>query len=1186
MSQIGEEISEKINNIIEKVFSNKNQSIDDLKKNLQLTTEIPINIKLYDPNNPDLIHEREKEYTNMILEINKNKELITKITSNLSEKKYNIVKYFELFYKIIQNDDKSLIFNKIDTRDDYDKIGMILYYYTGLIKTKYSDNLYSKIKDILILILQSFMYNCIIYFNKVSDEIADTDAYKLIMFKQFFEDDIANLYSKIYDIEIQNNPTLVEISISPYLYKDIESNKEHYLSLYFKDIYNYESSVDFNQRVNEDYDKLPNNMKLKYILYDLLITYRNIVRNTILQKLLAVKGTTDYKSIVNLIKEKNISENLDVFLDNLLFIDLKKSYIFSKYNNINDVKKDLNNTNKSNVPTSSRLDIKVLHKYLDRIINVSKDDKLQISILDLLEYMYDVVSVLSSSNSKVYNEYNSFILITQYINDKINSNRMALDNIFEILKDYNRDYLDELNSNKDILTYLSIRADNNNINPRYLLSTDEKKSVAMIQYQSNANKVESSTSAKYDTYLVGPFTKIFYNMPPVDMIHDMDIMFSNIKEGKNAIIIGYGSSGSGKTSTLIYRPANKINSNEAPGLLPHICSKIHENNNINKLYLSMDEILDNSGLEEPDELAQLLYKRTEFVFRNDDFYLAEEIKYNNEIVKFKNFQGSETYTFNTKMSLGKYVYIILDTIRKTYPTTNNDRSSRSHIIITIDYNNDKLGKLVICDFAGIENKFDCDSSKVLDAFAKIKFNDKPNLNAYDPIIDKEIRTQYGKYIDLLSNNKNFDDIMKLSDKNKNDNNFSKMMEDNLINIFKEDTTKYILDFILIIRKLPYKSTTSGPADATAVSNYYKSIKLESNFSSLSTNQLNTLFINLGKLLSIPVSLVGSNDQTIKAENLKNIINAVNTNNNQLLDNIIIVILRYIKRNLSSNMIKEQCIERTKEGMFINNSLLELRGFISKVLSTKGITPNYIDICAPLQCNPEWGNCFEQANNSKSGVIAERLNKNKIDINKSILIVFNVINISKDGVSDPPKVPFIDTSELSMEYNRLKNIDISYEAKLDTKLKAQIIESEYLARLSSKIDMYESFISPTDKSMIQEDIKDIKNNDDNMIKLITIDQNKAYISNRSLFNEYRNKAMHRLHKLLLTIDTLRAANPLSTVLFLDMMAKFGLGKNVCMIPSDDQSHNQSYIINKLTSNNLTSLLNKANEMYSKTIFTKD
>lgn len=1172
MSQLEEDLKE-INTIIDKAFINKNVNIDHLANYLTLKSNFNIkydfNKKLDDKKN--LINQYQKVFEIKINEMDNNDDFIKKIRDDIKDKKSNLI---SILKNLNQLNLMKFKFDEINSLNDYDNIGKILFNYTTLVKTTYKNDKYDKIKPYLIQILQDFMYNILVFYFADKINVVNTDAFQLIMFNTFFSNDCFKNFQSIYEIELLDHPEINEIIISPYLHQFVEEDRKHYLSMYFDSVYDFGDNQkinDIDQITQEDYNNLPNNMKLKHVLYDILITYRNIIRHSILNKLLSIKQTSNenYEDIIKEIQvyfdDNKIDTKVIDFLDDILFIDLKDSYIFNKLTSIDQIKNEKDNNTPKNVPTANKIPKKLLNKYLERIIYLNN---MKVAIIDILEYMYDVVSVLVTDNSKVFNEYNAFTLISGKIINKIHSNRQTLDKILSFLKDNKKDEINEISKNNGIMTYLSIRADRDEVNPRYIVTTDNNQTVALINYRNDiiSGKVDN---ALYDKYLVGPFTKIFYNKPALSMIDDMQNLFDKIINKNDAIIIGYGASGSGKTSTLIYRPKNSIADTQS-GLLPAICNHIHKLKGVNEIDLNMVEILGIEG-EKISDLARKLYSSKKFVFKNDNFYLKDNIPNESTsegtIFTIKDFKGTK-YVFDTNLSIDKYIYIILDTIRKTYPTTNNDKSSRSHILIFIKFG-DNLGKLVICDFAGIENTFDCANGNVIKNFQEIKYNEKNEdgniIAAYDPILDNYIDNNYKKYLDLLSiNDKSFKNAVKTI-----------IMDENVLK-YKTLFTE-LLDFILIIKNTKYvNSDGEGIVNSKAITSYYNALK---NYK-LTNDQINSLFTILAKIMGRSIPNFTKN--MINTLSFEPIYKTITTTN--VMDSVIITILNYVRNNTTKELIKKECNMRNAEGAFINRSLMELRGFISKTLRSRGITPNYIDICAPLQCNPKWGNCFEQLDNeNKTSEIIKHLNDEKIDIEnkKSLLIIFNVFNISATGVVDPPKVPFIDTSDLSMEYNRLKNIDIILDIKslniVDEKI--QIVNEIIIDKISSDINKFKDYISNTNNVKITELIQKIKNNNIKIDNLVNKDT--KVISDKSQFNTLIEETMKNIHILLNEIDTMRAANPLSTVLFLDMMAKFGLGKNICMIPSDQKSD----IIDKLTFNNLKTMFENAQNLYSKAISSK-
>ena len=89
-------------------------------------------------------------------------------------------------------------------------------------------------------------------------------------------------------------------------------------------------------------------------------------------------------------------------------------------------------------------------------------------------------------------------------------------------------------------------------------------------------------------YLFGKFTKIFPpNMSNPDIATQMPQIVEKVKSGKPVFVMGYGASGSGKTSSLIYFKDGGEGKKE--GIIIDICKQICEGS-FNKIELSTQEL--------------------------------------------------------------------------------------------------------------------------------------------------------------------------------------------------------------------------------------------------------------------------------------------------------------------------------------------------------------------------------------------------------------------------------------------------------------------------------------------------------------------------------------------------------------------------------------------------------------------
>jgi hypothetical protein len=163
------------------------------------------------------------------------------------------------------------------------------------------------------------------------------------------------------------------------------------------------------------------------------------------------------------------------------------------------------------------------------------------------------------------------------------------------------------------------------------------------------------------------------------------------------------------------------------------------------------------------KLKQLLYSEKTFKHETKDhiesFYLDKHIITDSTAGTsyLTAVEGSKRTTFNldTDMSIGEYIRSVFDAVRLIKGTPNNEVSSRSHVVIKLqmvdlDDNNGPI--VVICDFAGVENQFNCDyNGEYIKLFRELKyskFKDAPNV--YHEIIAKAEK-ESPKHNNTLSN---------------------------------------------------------------------------------------------------------------------------------------------------------------------------------------------------------------------------------------------------------------------------------------------------------------------------------------------------------------------------------------------------------------------------------------------------
>ena len=303
--------------------------------------------------------------------------------------------------------------------------------------------------------------------------------------------------------------------------------------------------------------------------------------------------------------------------------------------------------------------------------------------------------------------------------------------------------------NNDVITYVKIRdnqiikgTQNQDINicyfnPNFLFysNTDYQESVKDVKIHENSplslfytndtvNEISSSnntikvssgkpvklfghkqiTISKKQTYNhlfnYGNFSKIFYNTFNEQFGQNMTEVENSLKKGDNVFLIGYGASGAGKTTTLIYDSFNKNNGSVCFLLNQMATEKA-------KIELSIVELypeLDNKKQMEEIEMEKL--KNLSFKFYDNDFISEKDFQKPANVPD--ELFGTEQIDVNT--SLSSVLKRLIDEKRKVKATSNNPQSSRSHVLAFIKLNfinnNGKSPTLIIGDFAGVENKFD------------------------------------------------------------------------------------------------------------------------------------------------------------------------------------------------------------------------------------------------------------------------------------------------------------------------------------------------------------------------------------------------------------------------------------------------------------------------------------------------
>lgn len=238
------------------------------------------------------------------------------------------------------------------------------------------------------------------------------------------------------------------------------------------------------------------------------------------------------------------------------------------------------------------------------------------------------------------------------------------------------------------------------------------------QIDSNNNN-NNHYSNNYETYNFGRFDGIYppevNNKQISENIEPLIIDKLTVKK-EDVCIIGYGQSGSGKTSALIY-----LSNPAQDGIIIELCKSNELMTKFQQIKLTMKDIYIQKIPDRTDPTDPSKYKIVPegkpIKYKGDETVIFEV----GSSTSGKNWVLKVTPEGEDNKTIGEVINTML-LERETEPTSNNPDSSRSHVIFCIEFIDEGKGtgpKFVICDLAGVENKFQCDDYNEI-----LKLNEK------------------------------------------------------------------------------------------------------------------------------------------------------------------------------------------------------------------------------------------------------------------------------------------------------------------------------------------------------------------------------------------------------------------------------------------------------------------------------
>jgi hypothetical protein len=459
-------------------------------------------------------------------------------------------------------------------------------------------------------------------------------------------------------------------------------------------------------RVKEAFNICKTDLLIKYVT---LMSYPDFFRKYIKTLDKSMEEVKKFDAFfVRKVAYPAVIDNFKEFMDRDSFI----------YRNISETKSDVIFV----YQLIKQLDNNTIDKYIDSDLETA----------DMIALINDVIMKPDSNLNQIIRIYND-----------LKSNVSGLNIIYsELIADKKR-----------ISTFIKYRRDTGNSNPRYNIEIS-KNNLLMLEYtnidgtvgfESGAyNRKSAVTSLKdkpKETYLLGEFDGIYTSEDAKTIAHSTQVSYlvdRMVDKEDDLCMIGYGQSGSGKTSTLIYLSVGQID-----GILIELCKLKKFIGTVSKITVNLKNMYTYHWLDRKNynEYGDFEYKVGPIGEETSFTYVVDV---NDAKSNWRNDDG---------IALAKFINDSFDK-REVESTPNNPNSSRSHVICCLtcnrkDYKIDESGnpteahkdprRIIICDLAGVENKFQISMDEVINFDLRYAESDKYGVGkegSKDIIFDK------------------------------------------------------------------------------------------------------------------------------------------------------------------------------------------------------------------------------------------------------------------------------------------------------------------------------------------------------------------------------------------------------------------------------------------------------------------
>lgn len=944
-------------------------------------------------------------------------------------------------------------------------------------------------------------------------------------------------------------------------------------------------------------DTIINDINLK--CKDINFLYANTILPDVLYNIILKEKGVQIAITPLIIKE--IIENLYVNisapnqLSDIQSYDLLYGYIEEYYFELNsNIKNTYDNELKKELTQFKQLKINEYIKFLN-MQNKTLNDKIQYNDLNFSMHILDFMDFLNYINArqldKNINEKITNICFTIYKNSAIKKALVQIPTITNKIKTQIE------KDTKGIYTYLKITNFEHPtqltnfippFNERFKIKINNDKRSMIMEYSNinmpfyvksknglilNGDKLKRNSKGRvvlkginqkagkepkineiqkivYDNkFIFGNFNQIFTPKITYEQIaNNLQVLIDKILTGKPVYIMGWGASGSGKTSTLIHYTAGN-----QPGILIHLCKKLANNYKYTNIELVCKELFkpyyqddDKKNLytTNPDGSVVSTSDKFTFKYKDDKFKLTQDISYNSRHV----YRSTKTTkSFTSSNDLGEVMQYLIDTDRLVKATTNNPNSSRSHVLcflkLTISDKPENPAYIIFGDLAGVENTFKCSKLSTISKFMEVKRDGTKDQFYKNEITDNKFDVIYGgepPYEFKDNEQKSFKTQMSNPFFNFND-------EENLLKLYSSfKNSKHIVKYVNLILKqvnsdltvenLNTQILTEGKEIQAAIDTFYNSYKENDYFSyTNTTDDIKTEFKQI---------IFGYTNQAYRAPGLDENPNLVKFFKDFWNKDKFNLLFTKIKECIFYNkIIQTACQNRGVEGTFINNSLRELSEDMIKIVNYKNkntvyFLPSIVDDCLSSYC-PTKKSCFSITHSDKTPPI-----KSVILSNIYTYLQKNGLYKSVDAIEDPEKaskeqLQFFTDIELCVfgvfNWSRIANNPPPVSYININELKQMIYKEN---NFTFKMSVFKEKLNKIKLSVSDDNLSD-------EIGKLLLEIYKSVENITSL----NTKQIEYIDDRLKQIDTVNATTAVGTIEFIDNISKLNSISNSCFSLTD-------------------------------------